>query len=221
MRRGKLIDLNVGPLASGVFGGIARNPITKKAESIMARSMRDAIRDAINRAIDNAYVDGTMPNRTGRGYAQTRGRAQAFGTSFASLRGHITAPLYLVAQDRGSTIEPVNARKLAIPVFEALRADGTPKLPSPNNWRMLGSFVYKSKRTGQAYIARRKPDGRVSVLYILVDSAQLRKHKNWAQNAIDRQMPRLANDFANILFTYAITIDNVNAAYLKGGGSFT
>lgn len=220
MRRARLIDTNLGAQARAIFGGISKNPVTRRAETVMARAMREALKEAINRAIDNAYMDGSFPSRTGRGYAQTRGKAQAFGTTFGTLRGHITAPLYLVAQDRGALIEPVNARKLAIPVFEALRADGTPKLPSPNSWRMLGSFVYKSKRTGQVYIARKTPSGKVSVLYLLVDSVQLTKHKGWAQAAFERELPRLANEWGRILTTYAITVANVEQAYVKGGGTF-
>lgn len=218
-RRSRLLDVDLGSEASVRFRGLSKHPVTKRLEGIIARQMREALREALNEAMDNAARDGSFPSRSGRGYAAVRGRAQAFGTNFRSLRGHITAPLYLVAHDRGATITPKSSNYLTVPVFEALRADGTPKLASARSWIMLGSFVYRSKRTGQLYIARRTAEGKLSVLYLLLTEAQLKKHKGWAQAAWQRQLPSLSVAWGNILMNN-ITVDMVEEAYVQGGGSF-
>lgn len=219
-RRARLLDVDLGREASGLMSALSRSPVTRKLQTVIARQMREALKNALNEAMDNAYQDGSFPKRTGRGYAMVRKRAQAFGTGIRYLRGHITAPLYLIAQDRGSTITPVNSKYLTVPVFDGLRADGTPKLPSARSWKMLGSFVYKSKRTGQLYIARKTASGKVSVLYLLLDQVQLRKHKGWAQNAWNNQLPSLATEWGNIVISN-LGVSLVNDAYVKGGGSFT
>ena len=216
-RQSRLLDVTAGATASRALSGVVQTPVLRRVQTVIAKELREALRVALNESMDNAYRDGLFPSRTGNGYRLIRGRAQAFGTNIWNLRGHITAPSYLVAQDRGATITPKQGRYLTIPVFEALRADGTPKLRSARSWKMLGSFVYRSKKTGQLYIARKTTEGKVSVLYILVEEVTLRKHKGWAQTAWNRQLPILMQEYQRIVMRH-LTVDKVEDAFVRGRG---
>jgi hypothetical protein len=212
-RLGRLVTLDLGrdvPALRALSG-----TIPQRRESVIARTIREVLRQGINRAFDNAYRDGAMPKRTSRSYNQMRGRAQAYGTSLSSLRAHINAPANLVAHERGATITPINGDYLTIPIHQGLRGDGTPKLPSANSWRMLGSFVYKSKKTGQLYIARQNSQKRLEILYILVDSVELTKHKGWATDVMRKEMPFIIREITAVL-TQAFDPNDVVAAFNKG-----
>lgn len=196
-RLGRLVTMDLGrdvPALRAMSG-----VVSQRRETVIAREVREALRRGINQAFDKAYKDGIFPSRTGRSYNQTRGRAQAYGTSLASIRAHLNAPIRLVAHENGTVITPTNGNYLTIPIHQGLRADGSPKLPGPNSWRMLKSFVYKSKRTGQLYIARRTPDKKLEILYILVDSVDLSKHKGWATRVMQRELPFIIRDVTGIL----------------------
>ena len=216
-RQSRLLDVTTGALASRTLSSTAQTPVLRKVQTVIARELREALRLALNESMDNAYRDGLFPSRSGSGYKRVRGRAQAFGTNIWNLRGHINAPSYLVAHDRGADITPKRGRYLAVPIYEGVRKDGSPKLRSPRSWKMLKSFVYRSKKTGQLYIARKKNDGKVSVLYVLVESVQLREHKGWAQTAWERQLPMLAQDYQRIVMRH-LTVDKVEDAFVRGRG---
>lgn len=216
-RQSRLLDVTTGATASRALAGAAQSPTLRRVQTVIARELREALRLALNQSMDNAYRDGLFPSKSGKGYQRVRGRAQAFGTTIWNLRGHITAPSYLVAHDRGANITPKRGRYLAVPIHEGVREDGSPKLRSPRSWKMWKSFVYRSKRTGQLYIARKKNDGKVSVLYILVENVQLRKHKGWAQTAWQRQLPLLAQDYQRIVQTH-INVGAVEDAFVRGRG---
>lgn len=203
---GKLLEVTLGRELTTVFGSLTKNPLTRRVEASMTRSMREALLAAFVDVIHDARRDGSMPMRTGAAYRKLLIGGRAFGTTFASLRGHIIGPDYIVAHQRGTLITPNEAPQLAIPMPAALRPDGTPKLPGPRSWRIHGSFVYFSKRTQRGYIAR-NVQGRLELLYAFVDEAQLKKHKGFIDQPWARQLPKLFNAFGLIFQNTIESID--------------
>lgn len=194
---GKLLDVNLGPELTRIFGSLAKNPLTRRVETVMARDMRAVLATAFINVINDAKRDGSLPTRTGNAYRKLLAGGRVFGTTFASIRGHILGPDYIVAHQRGTLIVPKEAEQLAIPLPAALRPDGTPKLPGPRSWMMHGSFVFKSKKTGRGYIAR-NVGGRLELLYSFVDEAQLRKHKGFIDRPWSKQLIKLYTAFGLI-----------------------
>lgn len=187
MANARIIDANLSDeLAAAYKPLLAAKGISGRAQTRVARITREAIRQALTDAITLAYADGAAPYRTGRGKARLYQGVRAFGSNLASLRGYIVGPEYLKAHEDGSTITPKNAKKLAIPLQPALRGDGTPKLPGPRSWRNVQrTFIYKSRRTGQSYIAYKNLNDSLTLLYVLVDSATLSKYKGFLSSAFD------------------------------------
>jgi hypothetical protein len=132
---------------------------------------------------------------------------RAFGQRFGNLRGHIMGPSYIAAHENGATILPSNAHALAIPLPAALRADGTPKLPGPRSWKNVGSFIYKSKKTGKLYIAYRSAGGSLVLLYVLVDSVTLSKHTGFISKAWNRNKMGMFAQFGQIMMSEISRID--------------
>lgn len=154
-----------------------------------------------------------MPYRTGRGYRQMLGGVRVFGTSFNNLRGYIVGPSYMRAHEEGATIVPVRAKALTIPLPPALKADGTPKLPGPRSWQnVLDTFIYRSKKTGRAYIAYRNRTGGLTLLYVLVSEVQLRTHKGWLSRAFNKQKPALMEAVGQAMLFEMSSVDLLDLA---------
>lgn len=202
----KILDERFGREATALFGSISKNPLTRKLEATMARLMRIAIQDAFRDAVVEARQRGLLPIRTGKGYQKMLRGGRAYGTRFSNLRGHLLAPEYMVAQNEGSTIKPRNAKKLAVPLPDALKGDGSPKLPGPRSWIIHGSFIYKSK-TGKSFIARKDSQGSIVLLYILLDVVQLRKNTGFMDKAWATQLPALYSRFGQIFVQAISSID--------------
>lgn len=203
MANGHLIHAELGGEVGRIFGALSDNPLTRRVETTMMRQMRDALIGAMVEAVKDAQREGAFPNRTGVGYRKALAGGRAFGTRFKDLRGHLLAPDYIVAHQRGTLITPVEAPQLAIPLPAALRPDGTPKLLKPSSWTLYGSFIYKSKRNGRGYIARKGPTGELILLYVFVDEAQLRKHKGFITKPWDKNLAKLFDKFG-LIFMAAI-----------------
>jgi hypothetical protein len=197
---------------SRVVGLLNSHPMTRKRTTLLSRELREALKQALDESMRRARVDGLMPFSSGRGAKSIV--TKAFGTTPGSLRGHIVGNDYLAAHNLGSEILP-KGRALAVPIADGLRPDGSPKLPGPRSWSNITKiFVYKSKRTKQAYLARRTADKKLSVLYILVDSIQLTKYRGWADTAWERQLPALIAEWESIIASY-ILADTVADAYFS------
>ena len=139
-----------------------------------------------------------FPVRSGRGQRALQSSARVTGgRTFESIRGYFLVDSRIAVPEYGATVLPRNAKKLALPLPAALRADGSPKRLGPNSWRSLGTFIYKSKKTSQLYIAYRNKKGLV-LLYILVDRATI-PGKRYIRSAFDRELPKLYAAFYAIL----------------------
>lgn len=218
MRKARIFDVDVGGATVAMFGALRRAAFTRRSEAVMARQMRVALRDMLEQIIRDAARDGSFPTRSGAGLRATRGGARAFGQSFNSLRGHIVGPAYLKLLEEGGTLLPVNAEALTIPMEYALRADGTPKLRSPRQWQnILKTFIYKSKKTGRAYIAFKNGEGRLTLLYMLIDAAEF-KGRQFLANAWSRRIDDLVNEFGQIMLAEASQIDLMKLARVTHKG---
>lgn len=214
---GRLIDVNLGPQATAAYGRLGKHPITKRKQAAIVREMRAALKDALRNAMVEAEASGDAPKRTGRSIRIAQTGARAFGQNFANLRGHIIAPGRLVAHENATEILPQEGEYLAVPIYDGLRADGSPKLLNPNQWRQYGSFTIKGKKTGRLYIVRKDPSNpkRLQFLYVLVESVQLSKHRGWASRSWKKELPFLRAEWDSIVASY-MTVDDVGEAYTAG-----
>lgn len=184
--------------------------ISIRANNRIARKTREALRDALHETIVKAYIDGSAPHRTGRSRSAMLRGVRAFGSRISNVRGYILGPSYIKAHEDGATITPKNAKALAIPLPAAQRPDGSPKLPGPRSWQNVQkTFIYKSKRTGNAYIAYKDGDSMV-LLYVLVDQVTLSKHKGFLSASFDLRKPDVMEAFGRAML-FEMSLVNLGA----------
>jgi hypothetical protein len=198
------------------FSTLSTSPFSGRLQARMGPQMREALLRHLNLALLRARADGTFPYRTGRSYDRTY--ARAFGTSFSSLRGSIIGPGNIAIRERGGEIHPQEGEFLAVPIFEALRPDGTPKLPGPRSWANIKkTFVYPSKKTGQKYIAYKDDGGEIHCIYVLLEMATV-KGKHFMEHAVDHETPAMAREFGNIMLAEVSKIDLMKLARITTKG---
>ena len=108
--------------------------------------------------------------------AELRENARVFGAySLNELRGEFYGYPWLFAHEFGAEIHPLTGQFLAIPIYNALRADGSPIFRDPKSWQRFGSFVYTQRSTGRKFLAYRPKggDGKLKILYILVEKVTI------------------------------------------------
>jgi hypothetical protein len=173
VRNVKVFEVNVGPEMLSIFGALGRaKGASLRNQALIAAQVRVELKKALLAVVAKVVIDGDVGYRSGRARRTLLGGTRVFGTRFLDIRGHIIGPGYVKLREEGGTIFPVAAEALAIPLPAALRPDGSPKLPGPRSWQgILKTFIYKSKRTGKFYIAYKGATGRLTLLYVLVDSA--------------------------------------------------
>ena len=187
MAKVRVYEADVSDVIGRTFSPLlAAQGVSVRAQARITRQLRPALKQALEDTVTDAFRDGGV-FRTGKGFRETLSGVRSFGTKFSNLRGYILGPPYIYAHEKGSTIRATKARALAIPLAPALRPDGSPKLPGPRSWQNIQkTFIYKSKKTGKAYIAMK--NGRsMTLLYALVDEITLSKYtgfisKSWDKN---------------------------------------
>lgn len=201
MRNVRVFEVELSDAVASIYRPLLRaQGISGRAETRISRKVREELRSALKDMLVRSYADGSAPFRTGRSRQIMFNGIRAFGANFNSLRGYIVGPDYIRAHNEGATITPKRSRALTIPLPAAQRADGSPKLPSARSWQnVLRTFIYKSKRTGQAYIAYKNSAGELTLLYLLVDEAQLRKYQGFLDRAWDLQKPDILQAFGQAL----------------------
>lgn len=220
-RNVRVLNVDIGPIVAGVFAPLRSVPLSGRAQIRTTVMMREAIRIALHRAIKDAFKDGASPMRAGRSKRIMENGVRVFGTTFISLRGHIIGPNYIAAHNKGATIVPTSAKALAIPLPKALRKDGSPKLRSPRSWKMMGSFIYKSKNTGRGYIAYKDKGGKLVLLYVLVQSVELKKHKGFLDRAWHKQLPFLTAELGAALLLELSGVNLLKKARIVPHGGYT
>lgn len=213
-RNVRVFELDPSDLMLHVYKPLLKaKGLSGRGETRVSRKIREAIRDVLRDTVKDAFRDGSAPYRTGRGQRAMLGGIRAFGTTFGTLRGHIIGPGYMAAHEQGATIRPRKAKALAIPLPAALRPDGTPKLPGPRSWKnVVNSFIFKSKKTGRAYIAYKNADGKLTLLYSLVEEAQLSKYKGFISRSWEKQKPELLAAIGQAMFYEMGQVDLLSLA---------
>lgn len=219
----RVFEVDLGDVVTGIYSPLLRaQGISGRGTVRVARVTRNAIRQALTDTIIRAYRDGAAPHRTGRTRLKLLGGVRAQGSTLISLKGWIVGPSYVEAHEEGATITPKRAKALAIPLAPALRADGSPKLPGPNSWRnVLGTFIYKSRTTGQAYIAYKNSSGNLTLLYVLVDSATLSKYKGFLSRSWDREKNSIMIAIGNAMLFEMSQVDLLSLARVTYRGRST
>lgn len=211
----RVFEVDAGAEAGEALAGLRRaEGFSGRAEARMASKMRAIIREALEAVV----LESDFPIRTGRSQSIALNGIRVFGSSFSSLRGHIIAPAHILRLEEGGTIEPRNATYLAIPFGNAVRPDGTPKLPGPRSWgNIQKTFVYTSKRTGGKYIAYRDGDT-LQCIYVLVDMVQI-QGKHFMKKEWEWQREWVIQQFGEIMLDEISQIDLGKLARVthKGG----
>lgn len=225
MRNVRVFTADLSDVLPPIYGPLLRaKGISGRAETRVTRRVREELRSVLTATVQLAFADGS-PIRTGRARRTMLNGVRAFGQNFRNLRGYIIGPEYIAAHEEGATITPKNAKALAIPLEPALRPDGSPKLPGPRSWsNSLKTFIYKSKRTGNAYIAYKNSSGRLTLLYVLVDSVTLKKHSGFLSKAWETQKPDLIEAIGlALLFEFGqvdlLALARVTTSGRKSGGT--
>jgi hypothetical protein len=181
----KVFEADLGKVVSSINGPLSRaQGLSGRAIGRINTRVRTELRNVLHQMLIRAYADGSAPSRSGKSKRIMLNGIRTFGSRSSGIRGHIIGPDYIAAHNEGATITPKKAKALAIPIGAALRPDGTPKLNGPRSWQnIVKTFIFKSRKTGQGYIAYRNGAGGVTLLYVLVDQAVLRQHSGFLDRA--------------------------------------
>lgn len=146
-------------------------------ETAMVERMVTALREFLKEVAHDAYRDSGFTTRSGKMKRSLDKGLQVFGgIRVNDIHAHFVVPEYVAAHEYGAKILPKKAKVLCIPLPSALRADGTPKRRYPALWKPMGTFSYKSKKTGKAYLAYKDGrSGKLVILYAFVDFVQLKE----------------------------------------------
>lgn len=162
------------------------------------RDLEDQIAPQIAASL-KTWLDGVAkraaaqwPKRSGASATEVASSARVRGyAKLDSIYGYFLVSSPIASNEYGTKERrPVNAKMLAIPILDGLFPDGTPKRLGPSSWRYLNTFVYKSRRNGNVYIAY-KADGRLKLIYLLVSKAKALKELRKLRNEWDAAEPAL------------------------------
>lgn len=210
----RVFEADLGVVSASIYAPLlAAKGISGRANGRIARAVRIELQKVLREMLVRSYIDGSAPSRTGRSRNIMLNGVRAFGSSVGTLRGHIIGPDYIRAHNEGALITPKSARALTIPLPAAQRPDGSPKLPGPRSWSNIArTFIYKSKNTGQAYIAYKNQAGGLTLLYLLVDSAQLSKYSGYLDKQWDISKPNIMAAFGRAMLFEMSRVDLLSMA---------
>jgi hypothetical protein len=179
-------------------------------EQIVAPQMAAAFKAWLREVAEGVAAD--WPRRSGRSAGEMGSSSRVmFSSGLDSIKGYFLVSTPIAVNEYGSNapaITPKTAKMLAIPILDGCFPDGRPKRLGPNSWRSLGSFVYKSRKNKNVYIAyKSKTDGKLKLLYLLVDAVKL-KEKRLIRNMYDRRLPDLMTTFVLIMQSAIVEIYN-------------
>lgn len=207
MARLQIVNAKIPPSAISGFRVLSRSRIL---EPLVTPKFAKALEGWLKAVAAAVAVD--YPRKSGRSAREIISASRVrYGSTLESIRGYFLVSEAIAAQEYGAVIKPTKKRYLTIPIAFALRADGSPKRVSALSWKQYKTFVWTSKKSGQKYIAyKRKGDGKLVLLYVLVDAARI-PGRGYIRKAYDKLLPALLASFYAIL---SQEVDNVyNVAY--------
>jgi hypothetical protein len=194
----QIVNTRIDPSAISKLRGLKYGPYL---EQIIAPQMGQAFREWLAGVAKDVSSD--WPRRSGKSAGELGSSSRVvFSGDLASMRGYFLVSQSIAANEYGTNppaLSAKNAKMIAIPILDGCFPDGRPKRLSPNSWRSLGSFIYKSKKNKNVYVAyKSKTDGKLKLLYLLVDAIKL-KEMRLIRNAYDRRLPDLITQFILIM----------------------
>lgn len=145
-----------------------------RAEPTMAMRMADELFEFLrNIIVETLRVTDLNDDKAELRRQLNQGIRVIGRNSLRTLQGRIDVYPWVFPHEFGGTLEPNNAQYLTVPLYYALRADGTPKYRTAGAWRRWGSFIYTQKSTGRKFIAYKGASGDLRILYILVDQVEI------------------------------------------------
>lgn len=188
----------------------ALNPVREITNSWVEDNVTEemviALREFLDDVIKQTLADTELNIRSGRLHGAVLDSLEVFGSGVVNNIGaHLVVPYWVAAHEYGAEIHPREAKVLCVPLPPALRADGSPKRRYPALWKPMGTFTYKSAKTGKSYLAYK--DGQtLVVLYVYVDVVTLPARLGLRAHYLD-MLPILMAMWESILAT------NLEAAY--------
>lgn len=168
-----IFEFTVPAGARAAYAPLVKNRLLDMEKRI-APQMRIALENYMQDVVTETLATTELGSRSGELAKSLYDGIRTYGTKFSNIRGLYKGIGYARAHEEGAVIRPKQAEVLTLPLPAALRADGTPKLAGPRNWKRFGTFSYTSKKTGQGYLAYRKGDGTLVLLYVYVDMVTLK-----------------------------------------------
>lgn len=216
----RVFDVDLSDVTGRILSPLAAaQGLSGRARGRISEKVRDELRIVLREMLVRAYLDGSAPNRTGRSRSIMLRGIRTFGGRGTQVRGHIIGPDFIRAHNEGATITPKRAKALAIPLPPAQRPDGTPKLPGPRSWsNIVKTFIFKSKKTGQAYIAYKNMGGSLVLLYMLVDKVVLKKHSGFLDRQWDISKPSIMEVLGQAMLVEFARVDLLRLARVTTGG---
>jgi hypothetical protein len=136
----------------------------------MAQELFTWLWDTVNQTIRTTRIR----DRKGELGKQLRDGVIVIGrASLRTLEGRVDAYPWVFPHEYGAEIHPLEGQYLTVPIFYALRPDGTPKYRNASAWKRWGSFVYTRKSDGKKFIAYKSATGELRILYVLVDKTDI------------------------------------------------
>lgn len=204
----QIVNSKIDPTAISRLRALRFGP---ELETIIAPQMREAFAQWLKEVAAGVAVD--WPRRSGKsaGSLPSSSRVVGNNSDLSSIRGYFLVSQEIAANEYGTNppaLTPKRAKMMAIPILDGCFPDGRPKRLGPESWRSLGSFVYKSKKNKNIYIAyKSKTDGQLKLLYLLVPAIKL-KEMRIIRNAYDRRLPDVIERFILIMQDAVIQVYN-------------
>lgn len=194
MRRDQIYRVSIPESAIAAFRQLSR---ADYLEPLIAPRFAASFKTFLNSVAST--VATSYPKRSGRTARDILMSARVKGgRTLESIEGWFLVHPSVHRNEFGATIRPTKAQKLAIPFGFAVWPDGSPKRRGPLSWKALGTFVYKSKRTGKEYIAYKTKGRGLVVLYVLVDAVTIKGTKRFPA-AWNARLPSLYASWVAIM----------------------
>lgn len=182
-------------------------------QAFMVPRMKRAMEAYLSDVVTKTLQDMALHDRSGNMRKQLKRGVRVYGSGTVdSVRGAVVADPYVSLHEYGGKVKPKGAKALTVPLRAALRPDGTPKRRRAGSWKPFGTYIWKSKETGNAYIVyNRKNKSRV-FLYVLIHEANFKKKLGMRRHA-NKLMPGLVRAFGNIMLEAMTHVDLAAIAF--------
>jgi hypothetical protein len=173
-----------------------------RGEALLTMRMADAFSDWLYELINNVMATTPLNDEGMEIRRQLLTGIRLTGrTSMRTLRGRIDVYPWIFPHEYGGVLKPTNAKMLTVPIYHALRADGSPKYRTASAWKRWGSFIYTPKGSERSYIAYKDANRKLRILYVLVDQVEIPARLGLNRMA-DRMLGQLTAEWARIFIFY-------------------